>query len=42
MLAEKFLLVLETLIRSSRTFPDGSQRVVSTSPHVPVKLPSDK
>ena len=37
MLAEKFILALETLIRS-RTFPDGSPRVVSTSPRVPVKL----
>jgi hypothetical protein len=38
MLAEKFLLLLETL--RSRTHPDGSPIVVSTSPHVPVKLPS--
>jgi hypothetical protein len=38
MLAEKFMLVLETL--KSRSYPDGSPRVVSTSPHVPVKLPS--
>jgi hypothetical protein len=36
MLAEKFILALETLIRS-RTYPDGSPRVASTSPHVPVK-----
>ena len=43
MLAEKFLIVLESLIRGNgRTYPDGSTRVVSTSPHVPVKLPSDK
>ena len=34
MLAEKFILALETLIRS-RTYPDGSPRVASTSPHVP-------
>ncbi len=40
MLAEKFILVLESLIRSC-SHPDGSPRVVSTSPHVPVKLPSD-
>ena len=39
MLAEKFLLLLETL-RSHRH--DGAPRVVSTSPHVPVKLGSDK
>jgi hypothetical protein len=36
MLAEKFFLVLETL--KSHTWPDGSPRVTSTSPHVPVKL----
>jgi hypothetical protein len=40
MLAEKFLLLLETL--KSRTYPDGSPRVVSTSPHIPVKLPTAK
>ena len=40
MLAEKFLL-LETLIRiPSRTCPDGSPRVISSSPHVPVQLPT--
>lgn len=38
MLAEKFFLMLEALKRS--TYADGSPRVVSTSPHVPVKLPS--
>ena len=36
MLAEKFFLLLETL-RSHRQ-DDGAPRVVSTSPHVPVKL----
>ncbi|WP_283815767.1 hypothetical protein [Bradyrhizobium lablabi] len=40
MLAEKFFLLLETL--KSNTHPDGSSRTVSTSPHVPVKLPSRK
>ena len=40
MLAEKFFLVIETL--RSRGYPDGSPRVVSTSPHVPVKLPDAK
>ena len=40
MLAEKFFLVLETL--KSHTRPDGSPRIVSTSPHVPVKLPTAK
>jgi hypothetical protein len=39
MLAEKFILLIETL--RSRSHPDGSPRVVSTSPHVPVKLPND-
>jgi hypothetical protein len=38
MLGEKFFLLLETL--KSNLNPDGSQRVVSTSPHVPVKLPA--
>ncbi len=38
MLSEKFILVLETL-RSHGSPGDGSPRVVSTSPHVPVKLP---
>jgi hypothetical protein len=37
MLAEKFILVLETLI--SRTNPDGGPRVESTSQQVPIKLP---
>jgi hypothetical protein len=40
MLAEKFLLLLETL--RSRTQPDGSVRVVSTSTHIPVQLPEVK
>jgi hypothetical protein len=40
MLAEKFLLVVESLIRTqSQAHPDGSARVISTSPHVPVQLP---
>jgi hypothetical protein len=37
MLAEKFFLMLEALERS--TYADGSPRIISTSPHVPVKLP---
>ena len=37
MLAEKFFLVLETL--KGHTYTDGSPRVASSSPHVPVKLP---
>lgn len=38
MLAEKFMLLLETLRGNSEK--DGSQRVVTTSTHVPVQLPS--
>jgi hypothetical protein len=37
MLAEKFFLVLETL-RSHAS--DGSVRIVSTTPQVPIKLPT--
>lgn len=40
MLAEKFFLALETVI--SRTYSNGSPRVVSTSRHVPIKLPSER
>jgi hypothetical protein len=41
MLAEKFLLVVESLIRTQgQTQSDGSTRVVGTSPHVPVQLPA--
>lgn len=43
MLAEKFILLLEALINANKHgYPDGAPRVVSTSPHVPVKLPSAK
>jgi hypothetical protein len=44
MLAEKFFLYLEALIKNQQTLTttDGSPRVVSTSPHVPVKLPERK
>lgn len=40
MLAEKFLLVLEMLLKSQSqpAYNDGSPRVVSSSPHVPMKL----
>lgn len=38
MLAEKFMLVLETL--RSYDYSNGGARVVTTSPHVPVKLPT--
>lgn len=37
MLAEKFLLFLET----RRSYAGGSPRVVSTVPHVPIKLPGE-
>lgn len=39
MLAEKFFLYLEALIKSQQTHSDGAPRVISSSPHVPVKLP---
>jgi hypothetical protein len=43
MLAEKFLLILETLLKSNnQSYADGAPRVISTSPHVPVKLPAGK
>jgi len=40
MLSEKFILLLETI--KSHNNADGSPRVVSTSPHIPVKLPERK
>jgi hypothetical protein len=40
MLAEKFFLVLETLI--SHASDDRSSPVVSSPPHIPIKLPSRK
>jgi hypothetical protein len=43
MLAEKFFLVLEALIKGQSdrlpTYSDGAPRVVSSSVHVPVVLP---
>jgi hypothetical protein len=40
MLSEKFILLLEALLKSQdRGYGDGAPRVVSTSPHVPAKLP---
>jgi hypothetical protein len=43
MLAEKFFLVLEALIKGqtdmARTYSDGAPRVVSLSAHVPIVLP---
>ena len=41
MLAEKFILMLEALLKSSQ-YPDGGVWVKSTSPHVPVELPAKK
>jgi hypothetical protein len=44
MLSEKFILVLETLIKGQayhvQTYSDGAPRVVSSSPHVPIALPA--
>jgi hypothetical protein len=37
MLAEKFILFLEALLESDR-YPDGSLRVQSMAPHVPLVL----
>ena len=42
MLAEKFFLFLEALMKSRQTHPDGSPKVISSSPHVPIKLPAAK
>ena len=44
MLAEKFFLYIEALIKNQQavTYSDGSQRIISTSPHVPVKLSERK
>jgi len=40
MLAEKFFLMLESLIwTQGLSHTDGSPRVISSSPHVPVQLP---
>ena len=42
MLAEKFFLMLETLISrvnaQTTTYPDGAPKVKSQSPFVPIKL----
>jgi hypothetical protein len=43
MLAEKFFLLLEALKRSDdHGYADGAPKVVSSSPHVPVRLPAGK
>ena len=42
MLAEKYILVLETLrshAERSPVYADGAPKVVTISPHVPVQLP---
>ena len=42
MLAEKYMLLLETirsLAERGPAYADGSPRVVSTSPHIPVQMP---
>ena len=40
MLAERFFLILESLIRTQGlVHTDGSPRVISSSPHVPVQVP---
>ena len=41
MLAEKFFLYLEALIERE-AHADGSPRMVSESPHVPIRLPAAK
>jgi hypothetical protein len=42
MLAEKYILLLETLRKGlpdrSQTRSDGSPRVISNSPHIPVRI----
>ena len=42
MLAESFFLLLEMLLKSQSqpTYSDGAPRVLSSSQHVPVKLPA--
>jgi hypothetical protein len=46
MLSEKFILVLEVLIKGQayrvQTYSDGAPRVVSSSPHVPIALSAAK
>jgi hypothetical protein len=46
MLAEKYILLLETLRRNlpdqSPVYSDGSPRVASSCPHIQVKLPSER
>jgi hypothetical protein len=43
MLAEKFFLMLESLIKTQgQSHSDGSPKVTSTSRHVPVRLPAGK
>jgi len=42
MLAEKFVLVLETLVShmtDTAQYPDGGPKIVGRARHVPIKLP---
>ncbi|MCC8957908.1 hypothetical protein H8B02_32105 [Bradyrhizobium sp. Pear77] len=46
MLAEKFVLVLETRITHTADaelarHPDGSPKMASRAPHIPIRLPND-
>jgi hypothetical protein len=40
MLSEKFFLLLEMIRSQTQTHSDGSPIIVSTTQHVPVKLPN--
>ena len=42
MLAEKFILLLEALLKSDQYPNDGSVRVKSQTPHVPIELPKTR
>jgi hypothetical protein len=47
MLAEKFFLILETLIGHSTDwglarYPDGAPKVMSRAQYVPIKLPGNR
>jgi len=42
MLAEKFFLYVEAMIKSQQTHSDGAPRVISSSPHVTAKLSAAK
>ncbi len=42
MLAEKFFLVLETLMKSRQYSDGGCPRVKSSSPHVPIEVKTER